>query len=396
MSHDYTFGVAWFNDEKSATDGLAAVAGEEAEAIRSIGDLRSDVYWWTNLSRSTLYDMRLLRRPQIKRNTYLLTNIKALRIEMGLDDRGTPADEAVCLLAEVFSRVMNLAITHYGVGEKGLMGEYLSDDLYAVLVPEDFPISSDVDLACLRAYQNRVDCTAKWPANTRGVRFGLSRISHALDVLSTPIPSGDWTLVQGSDLGPPAERAANLLKCDRPVLAKASFSKVAPEYAPLIVVSSENMRNDRSYMSQPELVFMNKFSTLRIEHAYIASSYRRLTLNKPLFLGEDLGPLSLSVGLLAESCLAALLYRRPFAPGRQHGFITPRAAWLSAADRFHCLMGAASMRALGYTVMNYGVGSVLIALTSAELEPAGRCAEAIGLLPPVHPYRQGLLAKAAA
>lgn len=386
---EFRFGVASFDQPDVLEDGWAAIDGERAQRIRSLGDLDSDTYWLLNVNYATWTRHALHHRNRLKRADYLRTVFVALEKELGLEEHMMERSSAVELMAEVFGRVMRLAITKYGVGATGqLRARYLSDEIYWEIVQqEDRSINPQIDLACKLAHQVRVDCTAAWPPGATGVRFLRSRIPHALNVLSTPIPSsfGPWELITNDRLPPQRSRNEFLLSLNQPLLVRASYSRVAPEYAPLLA-GSGSYSNARGWMSHPEFVFMQKYSNVRVECAYVGTRYQHLQLKQPLYIGDELGPLSISAGLLMESTLASLIFERPFKPGAPTGFIGPRAAWLAADERFRCLNAAALMRAMGFTVMSYGHGSVLVAVQREDYDYALRCAKAFDLLPPVaHP-----------
>ncbi len=68
-------------------------------------------------------------------------------------------------------------------------------------------------------------------------------------------------------------------------------------------------------------------------------------------------------------------------PGKQRA-ISPRAAWITAIDRFMMFTYALQLHRTGITVKRYGAGSVLVIVPDGNYRDAYEIATGIGLIAP--------------
>ena len=377
------YGAVIFDDEKRPGAGWAALAGGEAFRIRGTGDLATDAYWWTNLSVQTVYLNRGLQAYHLKRVDYLRPTITQLQAELGLlVTRMTPA-RIVEIVAEIFGRVMRLAEQHYGVDRPH--GFTLAEDMYAEIIKADTPIEPMIDEALKQAMQSYVHCQATAPAGSKLLVFRRPRIVHALDVLSTPVPGTQWEYIDGDKMPPMDKRVDWIVNQSRPALVRASVRRVDHEVAGIVSFAGGN-KEQRNWMSHPELLTLSKFAKVQIEGAFMGAEYVPHPVYKNIFTGGPLGPLSTSVGVLAENYWHSLSTSHSFKrfANQSEKVNSPRAVWYSASDRFHMLMPALMMHTSGFIVRGYGRGQVTLAVQRGALEEARACAAAAGLLAPLH------------
>jgi hypothetical protein len=376
------YGAVIYDDDTRPSTGWASVRGKQAFRIRGTGDLASDIYWWTNLSQATFMRYGGFNQLRLKRLDYLRPNMSQLHQELGLLVVRMPAARIAEITSEIFDRVMRLAASKYGLERPS--ENSLIEDLYAILVKEDKPITPEIDEALKQAHQPFVTCENPMPMGSKMITFRRPRIQHCQDVLSTPVPGDQWEFIEEKRMPPENKRIDWLLGQARPALAKVSIKRVEHEVAQVIAYGG-GADKERSWMSHPELLVMSKFAKIKIEAAFVGQDYAPQTVYHPLYTGGAIGLLSVSTGILAENYWIALAssrsYRR-FSKERVTIF-SPRAVWYSASDRFYMLMPALMMHGSGFCVRGYGRGMVTLALQRGALMEARACASAAGLLAPL-------------
>lgn len=378
------YGAVVFDEkDKPLMGGWASVNGGDAFRIQSTGDLASDIKWWTNIGYEVFIANGGLQKPWLKRSDYFLTDMGQTIKELGLSPRFIQPARAVEILSEMFARVMRLAEEKYGI--QSSVVPTLADELYSILLPEDRTISLEIDKASRQAFQSYVRCEQASPRGSQWVKFKRPRISHAIEVLSSPVPGQQWEFVDKSKL-PKKDTLDWLVNHDQPVLAMVSVTQVNHNLAPVIAYGGGS-RGDRGWMTHPELVLMSKFSRIRVDAVFLGGNYENLTPKKNLFAGGDIGPLSISVGFLAENYLRAMSMPKPFKAGQKTSvmdrLVPPRSSWLSATDRFHSLMSAIPLHNAGFRVMGYGNGSVSLAVPQGGFQEVVEAAKAAGLVGPI-------------
>lgn len=377
-------GAVVFDDKTRPLGGWACVAGDTSFRVRGTGDLSTDVVWWTNLQRDAFIRIGGLNQPKLRRSEYLRPNMDQLMTELGLHPSRLPSARIVETVAEIFSRVLRLAQAHYGIEAPG--SDTLLEELYGALIDEDRAITPEIDEALRQATQTWVKCEVSKPSNSQFVTFRRPRLAHALDVLATPIPGEQWEFVKGEDLPPARQRVHWLVSQPRPVLAKVSLLRVDHEIAPIVAFGS-GARGMRGWMTQIEILYLARFAKLRVDAAFLGSEYVPFTVKKDLYRGGMIGELSICTGILAENYMCALMSARPYRKGVSLGrkrLISPRAAWLCAADRFYSMNPALMLHGSGFSVLGYGRGQVILMLQRGALEEARMCATAAGALAPLY------------
>lgn len=378
------YGAVVFDDRDRPSAGWGCVAGNPSFRVRGTGDLPTDVVWWTNVKSDVFWKMPGLNQGKLRSSEYLRPNMDQLMSELGLHISRMPAAQIVEHVAEVFGRVMRLASKYYDVVRPG--ANNLTEDLYDNLIKEDKGITPDIDSALLQAKQDWSQCETQRPSNSQMVTFRRPRLQHAMDLIKTPVPGEQWEFVKGEALGPEKHRVQMVVGQSRPALVKASIIKVEHEVAPIIAFGATGQRNkgSRGWMTHPELLFLSRFAKIRVDAAFLGNDYETHPVKKAMFGGGIMGSLSTSVGILAENYACTLMMPRPYKKGEKDRPVSPRAAWLSAADRFHSMMPAMMLHGSGFAVMGYGRGMVTMMVQRGALAEAKECASAAGLLSPLY------------
>lgn len=364
-------------DEARPESGWASIEGDIPFRVNGVGDLRSDVLWWTSLEYSAFYQAGLSRTNNLRNAEFLRSSMSMLREELGLTSRFLPADKAVMALSEVFSRVMNLAEQNYGLTQSS--NQKFSEDLRALLIPADQPVSDVVDTACHLAFQTFTKC-AKNPSRTRtrSLLFKRNRYLHATDVMATPIPGAQFEYIEKSKLPPKERRVDWVIEQGRPAIVECAITRVDQDFANVIAFDA------RRWLSHPEIVALSQFARIDISSVILFNEYQRIeTRHEAPQVEPGLGMLSVSIGLLAENFwvgLASPQYMKHNPANKLH---SPRATWMRASDRAHTMLRAMRVHQKGVQVSSYSVGSVTIDVPNGNLQDVIDIAAAADLFPPM-------------
>lgn len=369
-------------DEARPESGWASIDGGQAFNINGVGDLSSDVFWWTSLDVANFYHVGLGRMANMRNEEFLRGSMKQIRDELGLTPRYTPVNHAVTVLSELFSRVMNLGESHYGI--KTSRHQRYCEDLRAALIPNDTPISEEMDTAAMLAYQTFVSCTRNpGRTRTRSLLFKRNRYLHARDVMSTPVPGPAFEYVQRERLPPKNERLKWLLGLDQPVLVEGAVSSVATEFSNVIAFGGGS-KYRRRWISHPELIALSPYADFDIESVFLFNEYQQIQTRIPApEVPPGIGMLSMSIGILAENFWAGIASPQILRMSGNKKLYSPRAAWMRAADRCFTMIPAMHVHAAGIQVSSYSVGSVAIDVPFGNLSDVVEVAGAAGLFPPM-------------
>jgi len=375
--------------------GWASVDGYVAFRFNNIKDLSENVKWWTNLSQETLWKSGAVLQGKLKHSGYLRTDMAFILKEMGLQKHSIPIAESCQILSELFSKTMKLAIEFYGL--KVFNQKELHAELKLVLVGEDKNISSYVDEALVRAYQDLVICEKNPNKGNYFITMKRPRYFHAKTILEAAIPhhDGDWDFIGPDDLPNNEEDKFDyLMKQARPFVAKININlihfktKADLDIAKLLdlgeAIGEGGRPRERNWVSQPELLYLRKFADITISAAFMATKYKNLDKGAMLpYLGE-LSDFSYSLGLLAESVWFALATRSINPKTRSKTLVSPRACWLKASDRFLTLTSAMILNAAGFTIVSYGYGSVTLNVSELQIPKLMEFAPHAGLSVPLN------------
>lgn len=372
------YGAVIFDDETKPLAGWASVHGRQAFRVQSLGDLASDVYWWTNCTAPTYASHPGMRQSRFKRDDYLRPSMRQMHAELGLQPMRMQPARIAEITAEIFDRVMRLASVHHGVNRPVELR--LQEDLYPMIIKPDESISRELDAALEQAHQPWFECLTAKPADSTIMSFRRPRMEHVLDVLTTPVPGTRWEFVEESRLPPERQRIDWLVTQSRPVLARAAVKRVNHDVAPVVVFGAGS-KKERGWMSHPELLMLSKFAQIKVEGVFLGQEYEEQTVYKPVFTGGTMGSLSVSAGILADNYLMALAEPRTVKRIGQNNtkLYSPRAVWYNASAALYSLMPALMLHGSGFSVIGYGRGVVTVAVPRGALADVRKCAAAAGL-----------------
>lgn len=378
------FGAVLF-DTNAPESGWASVEGKSAYRIQGVGDLDSDVRWWSSLTYQDFFGVSGLPQTILKRSDYLKTDMQQLMKELGLESRFVTPAESVEVLSEIFNRVMRLARDFYGIGGNGFAALTLWEELAPHLMGDDVSISSEMDNASARCYQSWVWCPQKRLKNADWISLRRPRLTHVLDILTTQVPSRTWDFVDAGKMG--NNRIDWLMAQNRPALAMVAINKIQPEMAPVIGYGG-GKAGERGWMALPEIEYMLKYANVRIEAAFISSGYEDIQPKRELQIGGEMGGTSISIGLLSECYLAAIysprfkkVMTRDGKPSEK--LVSPRVAWLNAKERAISFNMSLPFHDEGFRVTGYGGGRISLAVPGGALNQAVDLASQHGLISPI-------------
>lgn len=399
---DIRFGCVLFDLQENTTTGKmspwpgtgwASIEGKPATRIRSTADLSSDVKWWTNLTQDILWKSGAVKHTKLKHSGYLRTDLVQIAKELDLMQQKMTTGKVCEALSEIFNKVMRISIEFLGI--KSLNESELTIEFKNLLLESDKNISSYVDEALVRSYQDLVLCEDEIDKNKKFISLKRPRYLHAKSLLemTIPIENGDWEFLGSEELPLNADDKVNFfIDMKRPFVAKISIigfkdSDSGVDFSRLLklgeAIGEKGKKKERNWVSQPEFLFLNNFLYLDVEAAFLASGYKKLELKHSL---PDLGDLSIfsySLGLLAENYWIAVSNRSFNAITKSKTLVSPRASWVRAADRFFCFTSAMILESYGINVHSYGFGSVNISYTDDQIPLLIKIAPEANLIMPL-------------
>lgn len=362
------YGVVLFDDairnvsrkrKAEATDGFASIAGAPARRIVSVNELDSNVKWMTNLEFTDFNANGLLRNPNFFFSGFLRTELKQLADEIGAGSDQMNAREAATSLSTLFSRVMGIAEQTLGIqfvntrmSTRGL------SDFIAERVVNKNKIPDDANAAFKAAYQTWIPLVVKVPREWKRIMLRRPRYRHAVEVLSTAVPSEfQWVYVHNAKL--PADNEARIAWClgnELPVVANVVVKPRRTEFMDLISYNA-GAQQERSWVCQPELLMLSQFCDVEVIGAFVCEA--GFEEQKELKQFPDLGDFteaSISLGILAENFWVSMASPRTTPTNAK--FWPPRAVWYRAMDRLAMFMNAVKMQREGFKVFGYGSGAL--------------------------------------
>lgn len=387
------FGCVRFDSDDPNYGGWASVAGKGAFRISSVGNLDNDTLWWTNLSFTAMHESNLHKTHYIKRTTYLNSWLQGgmhdICLGWGFLRRSHTEKEITENLASIFDRVMRFAQRLYELDfEKTVpVHDNLADELRCTMLPDKDPhISKEVDLALGAAHQYYTYCvTPRLPKDGySSVVFSVPAVAYANEMINAIIPSDQVEFVHAEQLPPKHQRLDWVMDQSRPVLARVTVSNVNPDFVNVIsFANGAKTGSNRGWVSQPELLLLSQYASVDVDSIFLFGEYDRLpeTCGLPRF--THMQAMTPTAEIISSNHWIGLSRENPFRlePGKQRA-ISPRAAWITAIDRFVMFTYALQLHRAGIAVKRYGAGNVLVIVPDGNYRDAYEIATGIGLVAP--------------
>jgi len=250
-------------------------------------------------------------------------------------------------------------------------------------------ISQDLNEAMERGYQKWHAVMSRPRKDWRSISLRRPRYTHALDVLSTPVPSNNrWVYLQSARL--PAgsrDRIDWILGSeDMPMLANVIIKGRRGGLAELISFSS-GAATERSWVSQPELLLLSEYCEIEVTGAFVCEDGFQHQKELDAFPSQgDFSLASASLGLVVENFWASLANPRVNRMGKK--VFLPRAIWYRAMDRVLSFTKAAALKKDGFDIFGYGWGNVIAYYPTGATADVIEAATEHGLDVPVSKYRE--------
>lgn len=398
---DQRYGVVLFDDaivkkrggpQKAATDGYASIDGGRVRRIKKVTELESDVKWLTNFEFKDFNGNQLGRHPNLYSSGFLRTELKLLCDELGLGPDQMAVNEATELLSGFFGRVMRLAVQSLKVDlgaeiPKGItktLAEFL-----AVRFPVSGRMNGELNEAMERAFQTWNSVLKPQRKDWKSISLRRPRYTHAIDVLTTPVPSTNrWVYLQGARL--PQRNDDRLEWClaneDMPVLANVVVKGRRGGLADLLSFNA-GASNSRNWVAQPELLLLQQYCDVEVLGAFVCEDGFQHQKELDVFVSQgDFSLASTHLGILSENFWASLANPRVNRMGKK--VFLPRAVWYRAMDRVITFMDAARLYKENFDVYGYGWGNVIAYYPPGATTDIIDLATEMGLDVPVSKYRE--------
>ena len=403
------FGVVLFDDTKNPASAWVAVNGGKARRIDGTNQLPTDAIYWSNIGYEDFRTTEAWRNPWLRHDAYLVTKPKDVLVEWDLDPATTPPDYMAEMLSTMFGRVMTMAFRlAKECNERMRMttlfkGGTLRDDLRFMLPKADFPKGEAASV--MKAGQAFAQFTKTAVRGVKGgklVKLRRPRIPYALEMLTTPVPSGPFDFRSRGDLRAfSPDRVAWVRGTDLPCMVEVTVNSMQQDVAPIYGFGNSTDRDrrvPRSWVMHPEFLMMSSFSELDVRSAYVGREYSQLNLGLPepvrKFLSDAHIEASWSAGIIAETLWRAACLseekRQGGGPGEERAQTSWRGAWVMSADKAAGFMSAMRLTDMGYAVASYGYGWIFCQVTEDQIPDLMRDGLSIGLVPSLFDIPQTL------
>lgn len=375
--------------KRASTNGWAAIDGAPARRIVSVSELESDVKWWTNFDFTDFNAHYLGRNPNIFFSGFLRTEFKSICQEIGCGVELEAADAAAQSMSVLFGRIARLAVERLKIRlDGGGVGVKALSDLIAAKVVNKNKLGDELNAALQHAYQAWTSVTQRLPKDWKSATLRKPRYTHALDVLSTPVPSEHrWRYVDNARM-PAAtqERIDWCLTNELPVLANVVVKPRRGDFTNILSYNAGSTVS-RTWVCQPELLFLTQMCDVEVIGAFIceAGFEHQNEIDEFPTLG-DFSLASYSLGLLAENIWVSMASPRTTSFAQK--YFVPRAVWYRAIDRVAMFMYAARMHAQGFQISGYGNGSLIVCYPAGATEDLISAATDLGLDIPVTKFAE--------
>lgn len=388
-------GCVRFDVDDPNLGGWASVGGKTPYRISSVGNLDNDTLWWTSLSFRAVHEANLHKTPYIKQTTYLNSWLPDGQEEFcrswGFERRTHSEDQITQALSAVLRRVFEFSQHHYGIDLRHGVPVHgsLADEIRCQLLPERDPhIAPEVDAALSAAHQYYTHCLTAFHNRdeTIAVRLFAPAASYAQEMLSAGVPVDQVDFVGEGQLPQGMAGLDWILGLDQPALAKVRVSNVHPEYVNVIAFANgAKAGSNRAWVTQPELLLLSKYADVEVSAAFVFRGFTaipekcrlpKLTSMQAMTPTADVVLTNHWIGLARENCYRLEPKATP------HRAVSPRAAWLTALDRFWMFSYALQLHRAGLVVRKYGAGSVIVVVPKHNYKEAYEIATEIGLLAP--------------
>lgn len=392
------YGCIRFEDPYQHDTGWACRAGEQPFRVNGQVELPSDTVWLTNLDYSLMETSGFSRNARFRMvdfsgepfwrlptkggketpvvyTHHTMSNLMGCRIEEW--------SEQTQVLSGVFSRVVHGL--KYLVKSNDSAAHSMSLCVRKAMAPTDPIHKKNVVQALEQAVVNFIRCEALDDMYTPGVRgFALSipKVPHALDILKTPLPCGQWKALDKKQIPGQKEYAQWLDSIEGPFLANITVNAQDAQLGKLLNFGSGKER--RAWVTIDELKSLAACCDITVHTGFNCDAAQVPTvISDAVNKIKPTMAISPSIGLMLENIWTG--YAAKYAPPprvlKDKHATNPAAPFVRAVDRLRCLEKARLLSEYDVAVVSYGKGKVSILTDKSDKQIASICRET-GLIPP--------------
>lgn len=365
------FGFMLFDDPLDPQGGWSSISGEKSLYVSNINDLSTDVLWWTNLSYEAMYiKSKVGVSASMRHDKYIILHPNECLLEWGYDSKNLSSEFMSVMISRIFNRIMILSWNIIVDACKGIhpkdvfSSRELRQDISRIF-PEPVWPKGEAAAVCKRGY-GFTDFTITTFNASRGnanIKLSRNRLSHALDILSTPIPDCEFEFISGRDIGEnPREVVMN---SKLPYFAEVSLKNIDHAASTVLAFGTsmdKKQRIMRTWVPHPELVSINPIADIEIKNAYVGKNYTSLVNLLPdsviSFLNCPFSFLSWTAGIIAETIWKSATLKN-IKVNPDDGYIPDtswRGLWIKSIDKTLTFISALKMSECGWTASYYGGG----------------------------------------
>lgn len=396
MKPNIRFGFMLFDDPSDPTSGWSAIAGEPSNYINNVSSLDTDTLWWSNLSYKDMYiDSKVGMSAIMRHDRFLILSPNDCLTEWGYDPKTLTQEWIASFVSRVFDKIMKMAWDMIVAACKGIhpkdvfSGRDLRQDMSRIFPEPEWPVG-EAAAVCKSGYGYTEYTTTmfKPPKGYSYMRLGRNRLSHALDIMTTPIPNGKMEFISGAEIGDNAKN--KVMNSNVPWMAEVAVKNINPDVSTVLAFGTsmdKTKRIIRTWVPHPELIAMNPLADIEIRNAYKGEGYTTLANSLPdsviEFMNDQFSFLSWSAGVLAETLWKSATLKNPKADPSQ-GMIPDtswRGLWIKSTDKALSFIPALAMNEMGWKTSSYGAGSGFFSCPEHKKEELIKEAGLCGLLP---------------
>lgn len=402
------FGVVLFDLTDSPERGWASAEGEEAIRIEGTNMLASNTIWLTNLNWAAFnIQSEMNKVSRLRQSDYFPVPIAQIMKEWNRDPASS-GDYTATFCSQVFSRVMNIVFRLAKSCNPSIkMRDFfvhgsLRDDIKVLLPKLDFPTGEAESLLLPgSSYEHLTRTSLSIPKGSKMIKLVQPRLSYATSLLTSPVPSGEFRHMTRSDLRRESSDRVNWVYHNHcPVMAEILIDDAHNDLSRVYNFGSSldsNKRNVRAWAAHPEFLALSSFSTMRVNSAYIGTSYTTLGDMLPPaiqeFLNTPFSDISWSAGVVAELIWKTCLLTKPRPRTRSKTDKMPlswQGLWLKAADKAMMFAPSMALFDMGYTVVTYGSGWIQVYIQDEQRRDVISDALGLGFMPLISDIPDGM------
>jgi len=380
------YGCAHFEDTNLPRIATIARAGDYAgQRVAGTEDMSSDTVWLTNLDSNVLWARNLNNNPRFRDSKYLRQDMNQVLKAIGMDDETD--ERRVRATADIFRRVMQISEKILGI--RHIPMRSLRWGIRERIAPPNQNLDNDLIKAINDATKFYTNCQNTTTQHVEERTLYMNPIDHAYDILSSPLPEGDWKRVRKM---PQQDEIGVWIENTGPILARVTINHIEPNLASLLNYGADISvsKDNRQWLTAYELLYMiSMASEIKIHEAYVpqdnCSCFDQYPQVRDVIDNYkfDCNIFSLSWSLFLDNLWTAIGVK---VVDKTRGIKTetanPKNPFMRAYDRSRCLRKAMLLQEEGFDIIGYGTGKISINMAGYSDLDVFRAARKYGMMPP--------------